>query len=109
MTDYILDNALQRIGGRVAFGEALARQRILKILATPRGEFEIYPAEFGLCLDDLYGQDPAYAAGEAAVRVRNALAPYGYTVSDIAVSHRRGRISLSFKAAYDGGEVAVSI
>ncbi|GHU59065.1 hypothetical protein FACS1894133_5020 [Clostridia bacterium] len=109
MTDYILDSTRRRIGGRVAFGETLARQRILKILGTPRGEYGIYPAGFGLRLDDLYGKDPAYASGEAAARVRNALAPYGYTVSDVAVSYARGRVALSFKAVYDGGEVAVSI
>lgn len=64
--------------GRNAFvgradDEAAIRQAVLKILNTERYEYEIYSWDYGIELQDLFGQPMAYCMSEIKDRVTEAL------------------------------------
>ena len=70
--DAELDEHKNSFIGRVDDTEAI-RQAVMKILSTERGEYEIYSWDYGIELQDLYGQPMLYCMSEVKVRITEAL------------------------------------
>lgn len=49
------------------------RQAVEIMLTTPRYDYQIYTANFGVELDDLIGQEPEYIESTLPTRIREAL------------------------------------
>lgn len=52
---------------------AAMRQAIMKILSTERYEHEIYPLDYGIETQDLYGMDIPFVMSEVQERIRDAV------------------------------------
>lgn len=72
MKDAELDEHKNSFVGKVDGAEAI-RQTVLKILNTERYEYEIYSWDYGIELQDLYGQPILYCMSEVIVRITEAL------------------------------------
>lgn len=61
-----------RIRGNVEDLEAM-KQAIFLILSTERGEHAIYPEDYGVELQELYGEDIEWVIPELEIRIKEAL------------------------------------
>jgi Protein of unknown function (DUF2634). len=83
-------------------------QAIYKILNTERFEWIIYSWDYGIELNDLYGQDVSYVCPELQRRIEDALLQDSRitSVSDFTFDiNRRGIVSAKFKVYTIYGEV----
>lgn len=69
---YKMDIAHDIINGSVDELEAV-RQAVFKILNTERYQYPVYSWDYGIELDDLYGEPADYVCAELERRVREAL------------------------------------
>lgn len=69
---YKVDLKKDRIAGYVDDEEALA-QAIQLMLLTERGKYEIYPDDYGIQLEDLYGQNPDLVMIRLPSRIKECL------------------------------------
>lgn len=70
--DAELDEHKNSFVGKVDGAEAI-RQAVMKILNTERYEYEIYSWDYGIELQDLYGQPILYCMSEIKARITEAL------------------------------------
>lgn len=106
---YKMDTVNKRISGMCDDEEAL-RQAVFKILNTELGEDVIYEDDYGLEIQDLFGDDLIYTESEIQVRIREAILSDDRfsTVDDFNVSTKEGKMIVSFVVyTADGEEIAV--
>lgn len=90
----------ETIVGHITDDLAAIKQAIYKILNTERYQYLIYSWNYGVELQELFGQPLPYVYPELKRRITEALlADDRITdVSDFEFSHRRGEVSCKFKA-----------
>lgn len=69
---YWMDRKNKRILG-TCDGSMALEQAAFKILNTERGESPVYSEDFGIELEDMYGENIIYAESELSDRIREAL------------------------------------
>ena len=87
-------------------GLASIQQRIYKILATEKGVFPVYSSDYGLVLDDLFGQDYDLVESELQRRIEEALDNDDdiAKISDFAFSRQQNQVCVSFKVTASNGQ-----
>lgn len=69
---YKVDLKKDRIAGYVDDEEALT-QAIQLMLLTERGKYDVYPEDYGIKLEDLYGQSPELVKIRLPSRIKDCL------------------------------------
>lgn len=104
-----MELAGERIRGFVDEREAI-RQTIYKILNTERYRYIIYSWDYGIQLEDLFGQAPLYVCPELERRITEALCQddriQGCEDFDFDLS-RKGTVAVTFTAKTIFGDLTI--
>lgn len=103
---YRMDIDKEKIAGNTDEREAI-KQAIYKILNTERYQYVIYSWDYGIELQDLFGEPLPYVYPELERRITEALTwdDRIHSVTDFEFSNRKGEVLAKFICHTDYGEI----